>query len=75
MTRTAFRGSEGLAVRGLRHRREQLPRESVELATRQWGHGFNNIRRLELIGHIPPGEAEPNDRQKIFKQAETAGST
>ena len=33
-------------------------RESLEFATLEWVHWFNNQRLLEPIGHIPPAEAE-----------------
>ena len=32
--------------------------EAVECATLEWVDGFNNRRRLEPIGNIPPAEAE-----------------
>ena len=32
--------------------------EAVEFATLEWVDGFNNRRRLEPIGNIPPAEAE-----------------
>jgi len=32
--------------------------EAVELTTLDWVDWFNNRRRLEPIGHIPPAEAE-----------------
>lgn len=35
-------------------------RESVELATLQWEHWFNHVRRLKPIWGIPPAEAEAN---------------
>lgn len=35
--------------------------EAVEYATRRWADRFNNRRRLEPIGTIPPAEAEPNN--------------
>lgn len=32
--------------------------ESVEVATLEWVDWFNNRRRLQPIGNIPPAEAE-----------------
>ena len=32
--------------------------EAVEFATLTWVNWFNNLRRLEPIGNIPPAEAE-----------------
>jgi putative transposase len=32
--------------------------EAVEFATLEWVDWFNNRRLLELIGNIPPAEAE-----------------
>jgi putative transposase len=49
--------------------------ESVELATLQWVHWFNNIRLLEPIGYIPPAEAEANYWQQFSQKSETASST
>ena len=41
------------------HRRGPWPSfEAVELATLEWVDWFNNRRLLELIGNIPPAEAE-----------------
>ena len=34
--------------------------EAVEFATLEWVDWFNNRRLLELIGNIPPAEAEAN---------------
>ena len=34
--------------------------EAVEYATLEWVDWFNNRRRLEPIGHIPPAQAEAN---------------
>ena len=50
-------------------------RESVELATLQWVHWFNNIRLLESIGYIPLAEAEANYFRQLDQQTETASST
>jgi transposase InsO family protein len=33
--------------------------EAVEWKTLDWVHWFNQIRLLEPMGHIPPGESEP----------------
>ena len=66
----------GLYKAELIHRRAPWKsRESVELATLQWVHWFNNIRLLEPIGYIPPAEAEANYWRQLAKQAETASST
>ena len=32
--------------------------EAVEFATLEWVASFNNLRLMELIGYIPPAEAE-----------------
>ena len=51
----------GLYKTELIHRRAPWKtKESVELATLQWVHWFNHHRLLELIGYIPPAEAEAN---------------
>ena len=51
----------GLYKAELIHRRAPWKtKESLELATLQWVHWFNHIRRLEPIGYIPPAEAEEN---------------
>ena len=66
----------GLYKAELIHRRAPWKsRESVELATLQWVHWFNNIRLLEPIGYIPPAEAEANYWLQLAKQPETASST
>ena len=66
----------GLYKAELIHRRAPWKsRESVELATLQWVHWFNNIRLLEPIGYIPPAEAEANYWRQLAQQAETASST
>jgi len=66
----------GLYKAELIHRRAPWKsRESVELATLQWVHWFNNIRLLEPIGYIPPAEAEANYWRHLAQQAETASST
>ena len=66
----------GLYKAELIHRRAPWKsRESVELATLQWVHWFNNIRLLEPIGYIPPAEAEANYWRQLARQAETASST
>ena len=66
----------GLYKTELIHRRGPWKsRESVELATLQWVHWFNNIRLLEPIGYIPPAEAEANYWQQLAQKSETASST
>ena len=40
-------------------------RESLELATLEWVHWFNNQRLLEPIGYIPPAEAEAQYYQQL----------
>jgi transposase InsO family protein len=66
----------GLYKAELIHRRAPWKsRESVELATLQWVHWFNNIRLLEPIGYIPPAEAEANYWRQLAQQTETASST
>lgn len=40
------------------HRRIWKNRSEVELATLAWVDWYNNRRLLELLGHIPPAEAE-----------------
>jgi putative transposase len=42
--------------------------EAVEFATLEWVNGFNHRRRLELIGGIPPAQAEARD----YAQTESA---
>ena len=60
----------GLYKAELIHRRAPWKsRESVELATLQWVHWFNNIRLLEPIGYIPPAEAEANYYRQLANQA------
>jgi transposase InsO family protein len=66
----------GLYKAELIHRRAPWKsRESVELATLQWVHWFNNIRLLEPIGYIPPAEAEANYWRQLAQQPVTASST
>ena len=66
----------GLYKAELIHRRVPWKsRESVELATLQWVHWFNNIRLLEPIGYIPPAEAEANYWQQLAQNTGTARST
>ena len=66
----------GLYKAELIHRRAPWKsRESVELATLQWVHWFNNIRLLEPIGYIPPAEAEANYWRQLAQKGETASST
>ena len=66
----------GLYKTELIHRRGSWKsRESVELATLQWVHWFNNIRLLEPIGYIPPAEAEANYWRQLAQKTETASST
>ncbi len=66
----------GLYKAALIHRRGPWKsRESVQLATLQWVHWFNNIRLLEPIGYIPPAEAEANYWRQLAQQTETASST
>jgi len=51
----------GLCKAELIHRRGPWKtRESVELATLQWVHWFNQTRLLTPIRGIPPAEAEAN---------------
>ncbi|MDT4812609.1 IS3 family transposase IS1416 [compost metagenome] len=49
----------GLYKAELIHRRTAWKtRESVELATLEWVTWFNHHRLMELLGYIPPAEAE-----------------
>ncbi len=51
----------GLYKAELIHRRGPWKtRESVELATLEWVSWFNHQRLMELLGYIPPAEAEAN---------------
>ena len=66
----------GLYKAELIHRRAPWKtKESVELATLQWGHWFNHIRLLEPIGYIPPAEAEENYYRQLANSQETIVST
>ena len=66
----------GLYKAELIHRRRPWrTKESVELATLQWAHGFNHIRLLEPIGYIPPAEAEEHDYWQLAECRETSVST
>ncbi|QTD89819.1 IS3 family transposase [Burkholderia anthina] len=58
----------GLYKAELIHRRTWKTRESVELATLEWVAWFNHHRLMELLGYIPPAEAEAN----YYRQLETA---
>jgi putative transposase len=49
------------------HRRTWKTRESVELATLEWVAWFNHHRSMDLLGYIPPAEAEAN----YYRQIET----
>lgn len=40
------------------HQQSWKNRQEVELATLPWVDWYNNRRRLERLGHIPPAEAE-----------------
>lgn len=63
----------GLYKTELIHRRTWKTRESVELATLEWGGWFNHHRLMEPLGYIPPAEAEANYyRQLKFATDETA---
>lgn len=51
----------GLFKTELIHRRAPWKtNEAVELATLEWVSWFNQHRLLELIGYVPPAEAEAN---------------
>ena len=66
----------GLYKAELIHRRRPWrTKESVELATLQWAHGFNHIRLLEPIGYIPPAEAEEHYYWQLAECRETSVST
>jgi transposase InsO family protein len=66
----------GLYKAELIHRRRPWrTKESVELATLQWAHGFNHIRLLEPIGYIPPAEAEEHYYWQLVECRETSVST
>lgn len=54
----------------IRRRAPWKTKESVELATLQWVHWFNNIRLMESLGYIPPAEAEDNFYRQSQRQAE-----
>jgi putative transposase len=43
--------------------------EAAEFATLEWRDWFNNRRRLEPIGNIPPAEAEARYHAQIAGQA------
>lgn len=60
----------GLYKAELIHRRVPWKtREAVELATLEWVSWFNHHRLLELIGYIPPAEAEANYYKQLRSQA------
>lgn len=66
----------GLYKTELIHRRAPWKtRESVELATLEWVHWFNHIRLLELIGYVPPAEAEANYWRQLASEATPVAST
>ncbi len=46
--------------------------EAVEFATLEWVDWFNNRRRLEPIGNIPPAEAEERYHASIKEPAVAA---
>ena len=54
----------------IRRRAPWKTKESVELATLQWVHWFNNIRLMESLGYIPPAEAESNFYRQSQRQVE-----
>jgi putative transposase len=49
---------ENFQVYGVRKIWRQLKREGIDFATLEGVDGFNNRRRLEPIGGIPPARAE-----------------
>ncbi|MEZ5635956.1 MAG: IS3 family transposase [Burkholderiaceae bacterium] len=54
----------------IRRRAPWKTKESVELATLQWVHWFNNVRLMESLGYIPPAEAESNFYRQSQRQVE-----
>ena len=59
----------GLYKAELIHRRVPWKtKEAVEFATLEWVSWFNNHRLLELIGYIPPAEAEANYYRQLSNQ-------
>ena len=60
----------GLYKAELIHRRAPWKtKEAVELATLEWVSWFNHHRLLELIGYIPPAEAEANYYRQLAESA------
>jgi len=68
----------GLPINGLYkaeliHRRAPWKtRDSVELATLEWGSWFNHHHLLEPFGYIPPPEAEANYYKQLSSEAISA---
>ncbi len=54
----------------IRRRAPWKTKESVELATLEWVHWFNNNRLMESLGYIPPAEAESNFYRQSQRQVE-----
>lgn len=62
----------GLNKAELMHRRAPWKtREAVDMATLEWVAWFNHHRLLELIGYIPPAEAEANYYRQLASQTAT----
>ena len=65
----------GLYKAELIHRRAPWKtKEAVELATLEWVSWFNHHRLLELIGYIPPAEAEANYYRQHASQVTTVAA-
>ncbi len=62
----------GLYKAELIHRRSWKSFEAVELATLTWVDWLNNRRLLELIGNVPPAEAERQYHAALESQARAA---
>jgi transposase InsO family protein len=51
------------------HPRAPSEIRETQLATLEWVSWFNHHRLLELLGYIPPAEAEPNYYKQLSSQA------
>ncbi len=66
----------GLYKTELIHRRAPWKtRESVELATLEWGAWYNHHRLMEPLGYIPPAEAEANYYGQLRNAADVSALT
>ena len=59
----------GLYEAEVSHRRNWPARAEVEWATLEWVNWYNYPSRLELIGNIPPAEAEDRYYQRFSELA------